>query len=365
MSRAWGSDSKRSAAAVLAAEPSEPLVDCVQLDGLVVLKIIKHCRESLPTFVAGSLLGLDVESTLEVTNCFPFPSSSDEAGEEIGGVDYQMEMMKSLENMNADNNQVGWYQSTYLGTFCTADLVSTQFDFQESIGPNAVVVTYDPLGTTHGSLPLRAFRLTSKFMKAYKANKFILPESIEGAPVASSGIFEEIPVKVANPPLARALLFDLEESTKAISEVDFDRLDLSANPVLEKKMQFLLEQVDDLSSWSHNAGFWERRLFYQKQQQEQWLAKRKAENAARKEAGQALLPEKDMSLPFFKPLTDAKNVDRLDALLISARIGTYCDEINEFAGQSFSKLFLAGRLRGAGGATATAGAAAAAASRTA
>ena len=39
----------------------------------VVLKIIKHCKEFSPALVTGQLLGLDVGSVLEVTNCFPFP----------------------------------------------------------------------------------------------------------------------------------------------------------------------------------------------------------------------------------------------------------------------------------------------------
>jgi hypothetical protein len=42
------------------------------------LKIIKHCRESYPNDVTGQLLGLDDQGTLEVTNCFPFPSDGDE-----------------------------------------------------------------------------------------------------------------------------------------------------------------------------------------------------------------------------------------------------------------------------------------------
>lgn len=40
-----------------------------------VLKIIKHCEEFAPALVTGQLLGLDVGSVLEVTNCFPFPVS--------------------------------------------------------------------------------------------------------------------------------------------------------------------------------------------------------------------------------------------------------------------------------------------------
>lgn len=41
----------------------------------VALKIIKHCKECMPALVTGQLLGLDIGSILEVTNCFPFPVS--------------------------------------------------------------------------------------------------------------------------------------------------------------------------------------------------------------------------------------------------------------------------------------------------
>lgn len=66
----------------------------------VVLKIIKHCRESLPTFVAGSMLGLAMDSTLEVTNCFPFPSDTgDDDDTGLSGSDYVMEMLKSMRDV--------------------------------------------------------------------------------------------------------------------------------------------------------------------------------------------------------------------------------------------------------------------------
>lgn len=38
-----------------------------------ILKIVKHCKEFSPALVTGQLLGLDVGSVLEITNCFPFP----------------------------------------------------------------------------------------------------------------------------------------------------------------------------------------------------------------------------------------------------------------------------------------------------
>ena len=38
----------------------------VELDALVVMKILKHCRSNLPSVSSGILLGLDVGSDLQV-----------------------------------------------------------------------------------------------------------------------------------------------------------------------------------------------------------------------------------------------------------------------------------------------------------
>lgn len=47
----------------------------------VVLKIIKHCQEEGAggtDLVQGVLLGLVVDTRLEITNCFPFPRHNEE-----------------------------------------------------------------------------------------------------------------------------------------------------------------------------------------------------------------------------------------------------------------------------------------------
>ena len=46
---------------------------------------------------------------------------SDEAGAE-----YQLEMMTRLREVGVDSNTVGWYTSTYLGSFLNDSLVDTQ-----------------------------------------------------------------------------------------------------------------------------------------------------------------------------------------------------------------------------------------------
>lgn len=321
-------------------------ISTVRLDGLAVLKIIKHCRESLPTFVAGSMLGLALDNTLEITNSFPFPDSTDDhEGEGQSGTDYVTEMLVAMRDVNVDHNQVGWYQSTYMGNFCTQELISTQYQFQENLGDNAVVILYDPLRTTHGSFSLKAYRLTEKFMEMYKVEKFLLPNSDKGSPLPSSEIFEEVPIRIHNPPLSRALLLELQDKHIA-TPVDFNRLDLSTDAFLERKMMSLIEQVEDLADWQHYASRWERKLRQQRQQQAQWIARRKEQNEERKSRGLDPLPETadPREVACFRPLADAMRIDRLDSLLITAQIASYCQEVNNFAGQSFSKLFLAGKL---------------------
>lgn len=170
-----------AAAPAAAAPPARPLVEerpqveVVELDGLVLLKIIRHCKESLPSFVTGQLLGLDIGRTLEVTNCFPFPSRDDtdytSTEDDKDGVEYQVEMMRCLRNVNVDNNTVGWYQSTHLGSYITESCLEHQFHYQENIR-NCVVLIFDPMQTTVGNLHLKAFRLTDAFMKLYREKQF-------------------------------------------------------------------------------------------------------------------------------------------------------------------------------------------------
>lgn len=94
-----------------------------------------------------------------------------------------------------------------------------------------------------------------------------------------------------------------------------------------------------------------RRADGQRRQREEWVARRRVENEARRSAGLEALPEEDPSLPFFKPYTDPRggNRDPLDSLLMAAQISNYAGQVNRFAGQTFGKLFLAQSLRGGAG----------------
>ncbi|KAJ4830328.1 Eukaryotic translation initiation factor 3 subunit H [Turnera subulata] len=315
-------------------EQVAPPLRVVQIEGLVVLKIIKHCKEFAPSLVTGQLLGLDVGSVLEVTNCFPFPIREDDEEIEADGANYQLEMMRCLREVNVDNNTVGWYQSMLLGCFQTAELIETFMNYQENIR-RCVCIIYDPSRSNQGVLALKALKLCDSFMELYRNNNFT-GEKLREKNLSWVDIFEEIPIKVSNSALISAFMTGLEADTP-VTQCDYDRLQLSTSPYLERNVEFLIECMDDLQVEQQRLQYHYRNLSRQQAQQQAWLQKRRAENIARKNAGEEPLPEEDPSNPIFKPLLEPS---RLDSFLITNQIANYCNQINAVAGQSFSRLYL-------------------------
>merc|ERR1711998_673341 len=198
-------------------------LDCVQIDGLVVLKIIKHCRDEVNlSTISGQLLGMDITlpgegtTTLEVTSCFPMPSgiadSEETSQEEMDS--YVTEMLRCMRDVNVDNNTVGWYQSTFMNSWLDPDgpTVATHFQLQDTV-PKSVCLVYDPVRTLSGSVHLKAYRLTDKFMQKYKAHqesgmhgfseadlkpKYDYSQQMIEDGLTIDDIFEEVPIRIHN-----------------------------------------------------------------------------------------------------------------------------------------------------------------------
>jgi translation initiation factor 3 subunit H len=47
-------------------------------------------------------------------------------------------MLKALNEVNIDTLNVGWYQSSYLGSYFTKDTIIHQLDFQQTIENRSV-----------------------------------------------------------------------------------------------------------------------------------------------------------------------------------------------------------------------------------
>jgi translation initiation factor 3 subunit H len=280
--------------------------------------------------VAGSLLGLDQGSILEVTHCFPFPAPKsrdygdgidlEDSIEDLDGEEYQMEMMKMLREVNVDNNCVGWYKSIYVGSFCQTPLVETQFSYQENLSDNCVVLLYDPIATGKGFLNVKAYQLSEQFIMSYRAksNSFVAPSSI----------LVELPLKICNPGLITAFLYDLHASGQLKTQLALDD-DINDAAPLECYLEHCCQWVDDLVEEQGKFQYYLRNIERHKDQV-RWHNKRKAEGE-----------HDDADAPTWKNTTQPP---RLDSLLIANQIQQYCTQINTHCTCALSKLHLNGVL---------------------
>lgn len=337
-------------AAEAALEPV-PLIQEVVIDGLAALRIIKHCNENAPTMVAGSLLGLDINKTLEVTYSFAFPqpkssnnnnTNNDDSGnanntgdiDDLDGGEYQIEMMKMLRDVNIDNNCVGWYQSMYMGTVCTNDVVNYQHSYQssEELSENSIVIMYDPFLSHKGEIILRAFRLSEKFMKLKldKVNKFIKPNEI----------LEELPLKIRNSGQIAGFLRTLQDTHANELDNDYESLVMTNQETfMEKHTELLSTWMSDLINEQQRFQQYVRNTSKPRQEQLRWLAKRIQENREARDNGEF---EQSTRLDELKPLPEPPA--RNDHLLMVAQLSKYSQHLNEHIATSLQTLTLTNQI---------------------
>jgi translation initiation factor 3 subunit H len=310
----------------------------VVIDGLAVLKIVKHCDDNLPTMVAGSLLGIDVDGVVDVTYAYPYPlPKTEHRGDgsndtETDDVQYQVDMMKMLGSVNVDNNVVGWYQSTYLGTICTADVIDFQLGFQcsEELAGNSVVIMYDPVQSNKGSISIKAYRLSDRFvnLKMKRRNDFIKPEDI----------FEEIPVRIKNTGHNSAYLRCLQDSHKEELNTNSETLSMAGTEgQVEQHFELVGKWLDDLVNEQYRFQKFAKDNSKSRQDHIRWMEKRLKENAERKENGETLLNDK-FSDSGLRVIPDAPS--RGEPLLYINQLDRYCNQINDHVDSSFHKLFV-------------------------
>lgn len=155
----------------------------VQIDAVVVIKIIKHSRDRFPDEAHGQLLGLDLGSVLDISNCFPFQPEDDKDQKEVDNLQYRFDMLVCLQELNIETNPVGFYtyikqtsfffkkNSNLSRSVPVANLLEEFSQLQDSL-KKSVVLYYDPVKTSQGNFTLRAFRLSSKFFRVLKNETF-------------------------------------------------------------------------------------------------------------------------------------------------------------------------------------------------
>jgi translation initiation factor 3 subunit H len=318
-------------------------VRAVELDGGAALKVIQHCAESAPGSASGQLLGMDVGDALDVTACFPFPRSGGQgddydadgafAAEE--GAQYQLDMMRCLREINVDSNTVGWYQSAYLGTFYTEELVETFLSYADSI-KRCVCVVYDPTYAEQGVCALRALKLSEKFVEAYEEGKRSLTlEKINAKELKWSDVVVEVPLTIRNSALAQAVMGELMRGKESgMNETDYDRLSLSTAPFIEENMKLLGDCMEDFANEQQKVAYFQRNMHRYQSQHAHWLQKRRQENARRRAAGEDLLPEEDPNYKAPQPPS------RLENFLITNQVAEHVNHLENFTAKAAAKLEL-------------------------
>jgi translation initiation factor 3 subunit H len=350
-------------------EKENPLA-AVQVEALVVMKIIKHSSQTFPTVATGSLVGLDVGGTLEITNTFPFPvvevppeshfdnstpNAAAAAPRAKANTAYQAEMIRMLREVNIDAQNVGWYTSANMGNFINLNVIENQFFYQKELNERTVALVHDVSRSAQGSLSLRAFRLSTQFMNAFKENKFT-SEQLQKSGFRYQDILVELPVKIHNSHLLTSFLhqlpsplpsepLDLPPSLSALTNgptaqsnvlsPNFDNLSLSIDPFLEKNCDLLLEAIETHHSENNNFQYYQRSLAREQQKIATWQAKRKAENATRATLKQAPLPEDEWQRLFKLP----QEPSRLESMLNTRQVEQYSHQIDGFVSSTTGKMF--------------------------
>ncbi|KAH7326330.1 eukaryotic translation initiation factor 3 subunit 3 [Stachybotrys elegans] len=347
--------------------PKDAPFQAVQVEALVISKIAKHCSSAFPTIATGSIVGMDQNGVLEVTNTFPFPSTegvtadsreSDAsflaaaAPRQKANVTYQNEMIRHLKEVNVDANNVGWYTSATMGNFVNMGFIENQFHYQKD-NDKVVALVYDTSKSSQGGLTLKAYRLTAAFMEAFKEAKFTT-ESLQKSKLSFRDIIAEVPINVHNSHLLTTFLHQLpappaeDEITQPSSLEDLTRnpikpplypsletLDVSIDPYLEKTCDLLLESIEAHYTDLNNFQFYQRQLGREQTKISQWQAKRKAENAQRTVAKQPLLPEDEWQRLFKLP----QEPSRLEGMLNAKQVEQYSKQVDGFTANISAKMF--------------------------
>merc|ERR1712071_37803 len=309
----------------------ESRLELVQVDGVALMKIMKHCKEESAGLQSaqGVLLGLQVENRGEVTNCNPLPYSLNENDE-----DFQKDNLRKLRKVNIDHSPVGFYQASTPAAFVSLQLIESYYGYNARI-EDSIFILFDPEKTARGYLGLRAFRMTPSALKFFSENEFT-PENQKGLKLSFETILQEIRIVIKNSMLTNALMMELEGMMEEENLYNDALLDLGTTSVLEKQVRHLLDTVDSLGQEVFKYNTYQRHVVRQAQSKIQHVQRRAAENELRKARGEDPLPEEDLN-KMFKPIAAPS---RREPLVTAAQVTQYSSQIANFAAQAMAKLFV-------------------------
>uniref|UniRef100_A0A914QC23 MPN domain-containing protein n=1 Tax=Panagrolaimus davidi TaxID=227884 RepID=A0A914QC23_9BILA len=316
---------------------NEAKVKTVQLDCLVVMKIIKHVdsefysgmSEVAGETCAGILTGLIAadDHRLEVTNCFPTPRSEVLIeGEEFSQGVLQnddgkhteiTDMLKRFREMNIDYELVGFYQAHKFGACFTQEVIDSLVDYQ-TIFQDGVVIVYDPVRTRQGQVSLRAFRLTNKALELSISGDWS-PEAVAAAKLTHETILEELPVVIKNSHLMNVMLSQLGLVRKT-KPAPF--LELGTRRSLEKSYSKYVNEKQRYDALLNSL-----------------IQKRQAENDQRAQRNEPPLSLDEIKRQLKVPQLLTRG-GMMDIFLNASNAGAFANYASEVTNENIAKLFI-------------------------
>eukprot|EP00922_Rhytidocystis_sp_ex-Travisia-forbesii_P058400 GHVS01086323.1.p1 GENE.GHVS01086323.1~~GHVS01086323.1.p1 ORF type:complete len:415 (+),score=116.06 GHVS01086323.1:191-1435(+) len=338
----------------------------VELDALVLIKVLKHCRDNYPTPVNGQLLGMDTGEKLEVTNCFPLPQKRDVylavqkekqqqmhhgmapggvagAGGAGDGVDekveeefesYQDRMAELMHDVNVDCFTIGWYQTLSFGDLKNKEHIDSLVLYQELVD-KAVMLGFDPLLNSMGRMAFKAYRASDEFLSIYHRAE---EDCSKYNKLKAKDILVEVPIVVKNPLLLEAFLQSWASGDPAQSQAEFDVLEVDQQNYVEKNLNVLSDCLDELGAEQDKLMRYQKDRVRQQQQQKQMSERRRLENEQRRLRGESALEGEDSAATQKLDMPS-----QISTLLMANQAALQCSDINSISAENLAKLYLLGR----------------------
>lgn len=301
-------------------------ITTVQMEGLALLKIIRHCDAAVVESVFGTLCGLARGSTLEITDSYRV---RDDIQEETK---YQTEMLQTLGALGVDNYNVGWYRCAFYNEFFDKDIARVQFQSQDQI-PFSVLLIYDPIATRHGRLAIQAFRLKDTIMEQFKENPICSIENMQGKKISTHDIFEEVPIVLHNHQLAHGFLFELRQS-RAIN-INCASLAMHNEDDVVDMMSRLGDSIDRYRREQAEYKTYIREMRSWKHRRDDYIKEQKSHHSRFRKVSEKQL-EEDFAVKTPRP----QQKDSLDSILSTTLMGSLSNEMLEVVNNDFFRIWV-------------------------
>jgi translation initiation factor 3 subunit H len=163
-------------------------------------------------------------------------------------------------------------------------------------------------------------------------------DSIISHRLVFSSILEEVPLKIRTNALLSAFLSRTAEAPSLSEALGpcFAALDLGRGSTLTRSLEQLTDSIDAYRVEEGNLAYLSRQIAREKARADNYVAKRKEENATRVQQGLAPLPEEDVGRLF----KIAGEPSRLESMLLLGQIDAYGKSLEVSASGGVVKMYV-------------------------